>query len=136
MNKLVSIISVLFFMLFFTCKDSESNSKSMNLGEMKMISEDQKSISETPNEITSERKLIKNGDVEFESKNLTETRKKIFKTIEKFKAYASSDNAYKNTSEISNSFTIRVPLENFDNLLNEIAIGVTKFDRKEITGPA
>ena len=79
-----------------------------------------------------QRKLIKTGEIEFESENIVNTRKDIFQAIEKFKGYSSSDNEYKNSYEISNTLTIRVPTENFDNLLNDITNGVTKFDRKEI----
>ena len=102
----------------------------MNFGEMSMDDEVQQQIVEPNNEI--QRKLIKTGEIEFESENIIDTRKDIFQAIEKFKGYSSTDNEYKNSYEISNTLTIRVPTENFDSLLNEITNGVTKFDRKEI----
>ena len=132
MKKLINIFAIILLISFLGCKNYDEDSKSMNLGELRM-DDDQLAINEPNNEIQIERKLIKNGEVEFESENLTETRKNIFKTIKKFNGYSSSDNEYKNSNEISNSITIRVPSENFDNLLNEITVGVTKFDRKEIT---
>ena len=128
MKKLRNIIGLLILTLVFGCK-SDENSKTMNLGSMELNDSKIESIQE----IQTNRKLIKEGEVEFESENLSKTRENIFKSIEKYKGYSSSDNEYKNTYEISNLLTIRVPSENFDNLLNEITIGVTKFDRKEIT---
>jgi len=128
MKKLRNIIGLLILTLVFGCK-SDENSKTMNLGSMELND----SKLESKQEIQTNRKLIKDGEIEFESENLSKTRENIFKSIEKYKGYSSSDNEYKNSYEISNSLTIRVPAENFDNLLNEITIGVTRFDRKEIT---
>jgi hypothetical protein len=129
MRKTINIIAIIALLSFFGCKNYDQNSKSMNLEEMRMDEEEQQ-IVEPSNEI--QRKLIKTGEIEFESENILDTRKDIFKAIEKFKGYCSSDNEYKNSYEISNLLIIRVPTENFDNLLNEITNGVTKFDRKEI----
>lgn len=132
MKKLINIFGIILLISVYSCENNENDSESIDLGELSM-DYDQQLITEPKNEIQTERKLIKNGEVEFESKNLQETRKNIFKTIEKFNGYSSSDNEYKNSNEISNSLIVRVPSGNFDNLLKEIAIGVTKFDRKEIT---
>lgn len=129
MKKLINIIGIVILISFFGCENYEQDSKSVNLGEMRMDDEEQP-IVEPNNEI--QRKLIKNGEIEFESENIINTRKDIFQAIEKFKGYSSSDNEYKNSYEISNTLIIRVPTENFDNLLNEITNGVSKFDRKEI----
>lgn len=130
MRKTINIIGIITLLLFFGCENYDQNSKSMNFGEMSMDDEVQQQIVEPNNEI--QRKLIKTGEIEFESENIIDTRKDIFQAIEKFKGYSSTDNEYKNSYEISNTLTIRVPTENFDSLLNEITNGVTKFDRKEI----
>jgi hypothetical protein len=130
MKKLINIIGIFILISFFGCENYEQDSKSMNFGEMRMVDEELQ-IVEPNNEI--QRKLIKNGEIEFESENIKDTRKDIFQAIEKFKGYSSSDAEYKNSYEISNTIIIRVPTENFDNLLKEIANGVTKFDKKEIT---
>ena len=129
MKKLINSIGIIILTLIFGCENHEQGSKSMNIGEMRIYDEEQP-IVEPNYEI--QRKLIKNGEIEFESENLIDTRKDVFKAIQKFKGFLSSDNEYKNSHEISNSLIIRVPSKNFDNLLNEITIGVTKFDRKEI----
>lgn len=132
MNKSIKIIAITILISLSSCNNYDADSKAMELGEMSMDLETEQSLA--PNtEIQIERKLIKNGDIEFESKNLGDTRKNIFKAIDKYKGYSSSDNEYKSSHEISNTILIRVPSENFDKLLNEITIGITKFDRKEIT---
>lgn len=141
MKKLRNLIGFILIITIFGCKNYEPDSKTMNLGEVvmgddEMIIENTEldnSKLESNQEIQTVKKLIKNGIVEFETENLNETRKKVFESIQKFKGYSSSDDEYKNSSEIRNTITIRVPSENFDKLLDDITIGVTRFDRKEIT---
>jgi len=132
MKKLTNILGFILLISVLGCKNYEPDT--MNLGAMKMEDDEQTIINniETESEDQIDKKLIKNGDVEFESENLTETRENILKAIEKFKGYSSSDNEYKNSYEISNTINIRVPSENFDKLLTEITFGVDRFDRKEI----
>jgi len=132
MKKLTNILGFILLISVLGCKNYEPDT--MNLGAMKMEDDEQTIINniETESEDQIDKKLIKNGDVEFESENLTETRENILKAIEKSKGYSSSDNEYKNSYEISNTINIRVPSENFDKLLTEITFGVDRFDRKEI----
>jgi hypothetical protein len=81
---------------------------------------------------TLERKLIKEGRVEFETDNVNTTRKTIFEAANKYKGYVSSDQEFKSTGRKSNTVIIRVPADKFDNLLSDATIGVEKFDSKEI----
>jgi hypothetical protein len=79
-----------------------------------------------------ERKLIKEGRVEFETDNLNSTRKTIFEAINKYNGYVSSDQEFKSPGRKSNTLIIRVPADNFDNLLSDATQGVEKFESKEI----
>jgi len=81
---------------------------------------------------TIERKLIKEGRIEFETDNLSATRKTIFEAVNKYKGYVSSDQEYKSPGRKSNTVVIRVPSGNFDNLLKDATQGVEKFESKEI----
>ncbi|MFY0673872.1 MAG: DUF4349 domain-containing protein [Bacteroidia bacterium] len=86
------------------------------------------SKAENPNE----RKLIKEGEVEFETNDLNETRTTILKAVNKYDGYVSSDQEYNYSGKKSNTLKIRVPSKNFDNFLNEATKGVEKFDDKVI----
>jgi len=88
--------------------------------------------SNEPQKIDVERKLIKEGFVEFETEDINATRKQIIESAKKYRAYISSDKEYKSIDEIRNTIIIRVPANNFDALLNEATKDVTKFDRKNI----
>lgn len=115
--------------LIISCKQYESDNKLMNYETVALENPELESKKGT----NTERKLIKEGQVEFESENLKEARNRVLQAIEKSNGYASSDKEYKNSYEISNTITIRIPAENFDNLLTEITKGVKRFDRKEIS---
>ncbi|MGG8496570.1 DUF4349 domain-containing protein [Tenacibaculum sp. TC6] len=80
-----------------------------------------------------ERKLIKNGTLEFEVEDLSKAREKILKTVTDVKGYISSDEEATSSYRSSNYLTIRIPANNFDNFLNTILNGVEKFDQKKIT---
>jgi len=79
-----------------------------------------------------ERKLIKEGHVEFETQSIKVSRQTIFEAAEKYKGYISSDQEFNIPGRQSNTVVIRVPANNFDNLLAEATIGVEKFERKDI----
>ncbi len=79
-----------------------------------------------------DRKLIKEGTVDFETGDISATRKSISEAVDKYKAYISSDQEFKSPGRQSNTIVIRVPADNFDNLLNDATKGVDKFDSKEI----
>ncbi len=81
---------------------------------------------------TVERKLIKEGRVEFETDNVNTTRKTIFEAVNKYEGYVSSDQEFKSIGRNSNTVIIRVPADKFDNMLSDATIGVEKFDSKEI----
>jgi len=79
-----------------------------------------------------ERKLIKDGNISFETDNLETTKNTITTAVKKYKAYIASDQEYRSAGSISNTIIIRVPKNNFDNLLADITKGITEFDGKEI----
>ncbi|MCF8258938.1 MAG: DUF4349 domain-containing protein [Flavobacteriales bacterium] len=80
-----------------------------------------------------ERKLIKEGDVVFETEDIRSTRTNVLEVVKKHKAYVSADEEFNSSGRESSTLTIRVPAESFDQLLNEATSGVDKFERKEIT---
>ena len=79
-----------------------------------------------------ERKLIKTGNVSFETENLTQTQLNILNAVKNLNGYISSDNEYKSYYQISHTLTIRVPADNFDKLISIISEGVEHFDNKSI----
>ncbi len=87
---------------------------------------------EQNNQVIKERKLIKKGDIEFESDNSDITKKNIFKAVEKYKGYIASDKEFELSGQTRNTLIIRVPAYNFNKLLLEATQGVKKFKHKNI----
>ena len=79
------------------------------------------------------RKLIKTGDMSFETSDLDSSREKIDVSVKKHQAFISSESENTSGRRISRNLTIRVPAENFDQLVNEISQGIKTFDYKNIT---
>lgn len=79
-----------------------------------------------------ERKLIKEGNVSFETDDLKATRDHIFKTVKEYKGYVSSDNEHKYRKKISQTLTVRVPASKFDDFLKAATKGVGTFDNRSV----
>ena len=129
MKKLKNVIALLLLISIFSCENYEKETS-----DLKMLNDAETFIEENElnQNILANRKLIKNGEIEFEANDLNKTKKKVIDGVKKYKGYLSSDNEYKNSYEVSSTLIIRVPSESFDKLLNEITQGIDKFDRKEI----
>ncbi len=127
MKQLKKIFGLLILISVLGC-----NSKDENLSYAMVDEEMVEANPKEKHEIEFERKLIKEGSIEFETLDITSTRKTIFETIEKYEGYISSDQEYKSSERITNTIIIRVPAKNFDNLLKGATKGIPKFDYKEI----
>ncbi len=128
MNLMVKYLGFVLLLSVYGCYNEaakEPVEASMNAPE---VSRDYK----TEEEVV-ERKLIKEGRVEFETNDLNATRKTIFEAVEKYKGYVSSDREFKSGARMSNVLELRMPSANFDKLLNEATAGVEHFESKEIS---
>lgn len=92
----------------------------------------QKSGNAQPQKINIEKKLIKNGNISFETEDLAETKTTIVAATKKYQAYISSDNAYTSQDRISNTLTVRVPASSFDDFLKDITEGIEELESKNI----
>jgi len=79
-----------------------------------------------------ERKIIKEGEVHFESPGLAETRARVDAAVAKFGGYVSREQEYAYPDRVEQSLEARVPAEKFDDFLAEISAGVKRFDIKRI----
>jgi len=79
-----------------------------------------------------ERKLIKDGTIEFKTDNLNTARKQLLQATARWKGYVGSEEEYNSTDRNSTTIIIRVPAANFDSLLAAATLGISHFDRKDI----
>ena len=79
------------------------------------------------------RKLIKEGSITFETSDTKSTKKLIEQVSKKYKGYLSEDNEFDYGYRIQHNVTIRIPSNNFDNLLNEISNSVNEIEDQNIS---
>jgi len=92
--------------------------------------------SESPNELTDQmsldRKLIKNAAISFETDSLSKRKKIVDAAVKQFSAYIEYEEQYTSYGSENITTTIRVPAKNFDAFMEAITIGIGKFDSKNI----
>ena len=79
-----------------------------------------------------DRKIIKEGDIEFETSDVNQTKALFVKTVQELNGYFTTDNAYVNDDKIEHRVTVRVPADKFDLLLRMIDSSIEKLESKRI----
>ena len=99
--------------------------------EMNAPSKEDENESSSGEQITP--KIIKNGNLRFETDDLGKTYNQILSLTKKYKATIQNDSEGKNYNSVYKDLTIRVPNQNFDAFIQDISAGVPYFDTKEIS---
>lgn len=138
-------IKLLFFLLLFSllaCKKSEASADAVTVDQVKFVkpliakkeadpNSDEKDINAiVPN---SEQKIIKEGNLRFETNDLEDTYNQIQNSAKKHNAIIQNDTEGKDYESVFRKLIIRIPSKNFDLFLKDISKGVSYFDNKEIS---
>ena len=78
------------------------------------------------------KKLIKTGDISFETKNIYGTRKKIINTLKNLDGYVAEESETNDTYRRGLTLKLRVPSKNFDLLLDSVSGNAEKIDSKNV----
>lgn len=100
----------------------------MDANEETMVLDEQ-----SPTVEVQDQKIIKTGDLRFESDDLDATHRKITDLTNSLKGFVATDNSGKNYSENYRNITVRIPSENFQAFIDGVSEGVAYFDRKNIS---
>lgn len=84
-------------------------------------------------EKVSEQKIIKNGRMRFETQDLTKTSERIYSAVKKYQGQIQTDSEGKDYNAVTRTMVVRVPNENFENLVRDVSSGISYFDEKEIS---
>lgn len=138
------LLLTLSFFILFSCDSEQSNtsnwesknaSGSYDVVELDM--EVEEAIVETtqaPSPIqTTSQKIIKTGNLRFETQELEKTHQKILAAVQKVNGYVQYDNTGKNYESQFRNMTIRVPSQSFDTVIAAISDGVAYFEDKTIS---
>lgn len=82
--------------------------------------------------VTVERKVIKQGEISFETSDAVATREAITKTVTALNAYIADDNISNYGNRTEYRITIRVPADKFEQLLEGISKSAQKLESKNI----
>jgi hypothetical protein len=88
---------------------------------------------ETKPEISLERKIIKEGEIAFQTSNLNETESLIKKTVNEMGGYIAEDNVFSNEYRITHRMTVRIAADRFEELLTKISQSAEKIERKNMS---
>lgn len=131
---------LLFLLSFSNCKKAEA-SEDLKISEVllppKQKSEASagynKSYSPAADKKSIEQKIIKTGDIKFETSDLGVTYNQMITAVKKFNGVIQNDTEGKEYGSVFRKIIVRVPSKNFDAFLGDISKGVTYFDNKEIS---
>ena len=140
------IYCLVFLFLIIGCKQSEESASDTKIMSVKLPESDTVAEAvEAPREVTLDQslespkqefiepKIIKEGNLRFETSDLEPTYQKIIAAAKKQKATIQNDVEGKDYQTIFRNIVVRVPSQNFDAFIKEISNGVSYFDRKEIS---
>ncbi len=85
-----------------------------------------------PQDAVLERKIIKEGEISFETSNAKKTREMIQRAVTENNGYLADDNASNYTGQSDYTLTIRVPADRFETLLSTITEHAGKLESKNI----
>jgi hypothetical protein len=132
MKLKVTILTLLTILVLYSC-NTGSDKRDFSLMEVAVDNE----ISSQPDiekvEAQIERKIIKEGEISFETSNLKETESLITRSVNEMGGYVANDNIFDNEGRTTHRMTLRVPADKFDLLLKTISESAKKLDRKTIS---
>jgi len=122
------ILFLLLLLLSFGCESGDHTASGEMRSEQAMTADTEQQTDLTP----TERKLIKEGRIEFQTESIADTRAQIFQAIENHEGYVAEDREFTSPGRRSNRLTVRIPAENFDGFLQAATQDVERFELKEI----
>lgn len=128
--KRYNIASIFFIVLIFITACGNDNTRmGMASHEIHSYAEE---VADVADQIAIERKLIRRGEVRFETTNVMETKQHIIDLVTQSNGYISSDNVYDYSDRIQYHLSIRVPADQFDLLLSKIEGNAGDLESKNI----
>jgi len=127
MKTKLTCILLLVLLLGFGCESGDRSASGELMNEQAMTTKtEQQDLSPT------ERKLIKEGRIEFQTESIIDTRQHIFQTVEEFNGYVAEDREFSSSGRRSNTLVVRIPAADFDAFLQAATVGVDKFDYRQV----
>ncbi len=131
MKKLAAILLAGVCLLQTSCGQRMDSISNETVNDTQLPLPDQKSSE--PEKIGSdERKMIREGDISFETSDLQKTRASIGQTVNSLDGYISDENTYSYGDRKEQRLVIRIPSNRFDTLIQTITKNADKLDNKSV----
>jgi hypothetical protein len=131
MKQSLRLLTLLILVTVYSCsQNKEQTEVSADVALEKSVNADNTEVTQD-NPVT-ERRIIKEGEIAFETSNSAETKEIISKSVSEFKGYISNDNVFDYKDKVEYRITIRVPSDKFELLLERISKTAQKLDSKNI----
>jgi hypothetical protein len=133
--KKIKLVSLFLFVVFIlSC--SKSSSRKSNMALMEVAGKAYDNVSMLPPQapaVDVDRKIIKEGNLTFETKDINAARIQIGKCTKDLKGFIADETAYTYEDKIEHTLVLRVPAENFDLLLSCVSANAEKIDSKNVS---
>ncbi|MDR2232137.1 MAG: DUF4349 domain-containing protein [Tannerella sp.] len=138
-RRLITIFTVLAVIMLCACNqnelrlaDSGFNYPAAPPNEMQSEPNTQAESPQTEPITQLERKIVKKGDVRFQTTDVKRTKSLIYGKVNELQGYIAEDNVYDYEERIEHRLVIRVPANQFDALLHTISENAERFDSQHI----
>lgn len=129
--KTLNMFSFIILLLFASCNSSDNKN---NLSTD--FTSSQKSVESFSNQestdISVDRKIIKEGNIRFETDDVSKTQNEIRKIVSELGGYIGNENSFNYEGSIEYTLTARVPEDKFNLLIEKVSSLAVKIDSKNI----
>lgn len=127
------IITFFFFILLFVGSCGSNDNRNDFLNEFQ--TNEKQNVTGPLNDFedpVADRKIIKDGNIRFETASVKETTELIRTTVAELGGYIGNENIYDYKDRIEYTVVVRIPENNFDQLVDKISSAAEKIDSKNI----
>ena len=132
MKRVMTILTALAVLTISSCGRAMQEDSAMSVDLAMENSEFQTDEKKSENVEIDVRKIIKQGEIRFETADVNVTRQFILRTLQELNGYISKENAYDYSNRLEHRLIIRIPADKFDMLLKNISDSVDKLDGKNV----
>ncbi len=128
----IKIAFALLVLLFVgSCGSNENRGDFINEFQMNKKQNVSNPVNDFDTPVT-DRKIIKDGNIRFETESVKETSELIRTTVTELAGYISNENIYDYKDRIEYTVVVRIPENNFDRLVDIISSSAEKIESKNI----
>lgn len=140
MKQSLIIAALLISLLLSSCDEAyekrmpnDNNLTEVKRDELAFMSKNEKSLEKDLSKVFKERKLVKTGEISFETNQQDESRTQIVKLIQEMKGYIQNDEIFLDDLKRKvNKLVLRIPADKFDSYLEKVSEHSKRIDSKKI----